>query len=58
MPDLGKNVHFRVLNFGRKIKSMGNRNIKFTHNIHENMIKIIGKGNFIYFIIAIKKIYI
>ena len=32
--------------------------MKFTHNVHEDMTKIIGEGKFIYFIIANEKRYI
>ena len=52
--NLGKSLHFRGLTFGIKVKSMeSSSNMKFTHNVDSDMIKIIGDGTFIYFIIAI-----
>ena len=54
---LDKSLYFRGLNFGTKFKSMeSSSKIKFTHNVDQGMIKIIGDGNFIYFIITIQKL--
>ena len=34
-PNVGKRMHFRGLNYGRKINSMENSsNMKFTHNLN------------------------
>ena len=32
-----------------------NSNMKVTHNVDQEMIKIIGEGSFLYFIIAVEK---
>ena len=52
--NFGNNLHSRRLTFGRKNKSMGcSKSMTFTHTADYDMIKIIGEGNFIYFITAI-----
>ena len=41
-PKYAKYLHFGLQTFRRKIKSMeSNRNMKFTHNVDEDMIKLI-----------------
>ena len=52
--NFGNNLHSGRLTFGRKNKSTeDSRSMKFTPNVHWDMIKITGEVNFIYFIIAI-----
>ena len=43
-PNFANYLHFGELTFGEKIKSMESyRSIKFTHNVDQDMIKIIGE---------------
>ena len=52
--NIGKNLHSGKLTFGRKNKLMeGSRCMTFTHNVDQDMIKIIGERNFIYLFRAI-----